>query len=131
MTRWIIIAALVFLGLTAPALGAPTCDALEGEDPLYGDAILAFAHTIAPPGCDRAWSQAMRARRNAKPKDGVVVREETWGLLVEETAEICTVDGAVIEAGTMARLSVRCETWYRCADGAAEVITEMSCERAP
>ena len=131
MKRFVLLTCLIFLSLTTSAAAAPTCDAIEADDPLYGEDILAFARTIAPPGCDQAWSQEMRARRNAKPRDGIVVREETWGLLVEETAEACQVDGATIEPGAITRLSVRCETWYQCADGAAEVTKETSCERAP
>ena len=131
MKRFVLLTCLSLLTLATSASAAPTCDAIEGDAPLYGEEILAFAQTMAPPGCDQAWSQEMRARRNAKPRDGIVVREETWGLLVEETAEGCHLDGSPVEVGTITHLSVRCETWYRCADGATEVTKESSCERAP
>ncbi len=129
--RMILPACVVSVGLVAPALAAPACEAIEGEEPLYGDAILAFGQTMVPPGCDQTWSQAMRARRNARLSEGIVVREETWGLLVEEMASDCRADGTTIEPGTLTRLSVRCETRYRCVEGVAEVTTETSCERAP
>lgn len=73
----------------------------------------------------------MRARRNAKLSEGIVLREETWGILIEEQAVDCAPDGNEIAAGAIARLSLRCETRYRCVDGIAEVTTETSCERAP
>lgn len=119
------------LAFAAPALADVTCEAIEGDAPLYADQIAAFGQTIAPAGCDQAWSQAMRARRNANLRDGIVIREETWGILVEEQADNCAPDGNEIAAGSVARLSLRCETRYRCVDGVAEVTTETSCERAP
>lgn len=73
----------------------------------------------------------MRARRNAKLSEGSVLREETWGILIEEQADNCAPDGNEIAAGAIARLSLRCEARYRCVDGIAEVTTETSCERAP
>ena len=118
-------------GVSTPANAQLSCDAIAGEDPLYAEQIDALGQTMAPPGCDQSWSQAMRARRNANLSDGIVVREETWGLLIEEKASDCVVDGTAVEAGHMARLSLRCETRYRCVDGIAEVTTETSCERAP
>ena len=124
-------ACVLSIGFITPALAEPTCDAIEADDPLYEDAIVAFGKTIAPPGCDQAWSQAMRARRNAKLSEGIIVREETWGLLVEEMANNCAPDGTKIEPGEVTRLAVRCETRYRCVGEAAEVTTEISCERAP
>ena len=125
------VAMLLVICLSTPASADLSCDAIEGEDALYGDAIQAFALTVAPPGCDQKWSQAMRARRNAILSDGIVVREETWGLLAEETSENCAVDGTTIETGHVSRLSLRCETRYRCTDGTAEITTDTSCERAP
>jgi len=122
---------VILIGFAAPALAEPTCEAIEGDEPLFEDSILAFGQTLAPPGCDQIWSQSMRARRNAKLSEGIIVREETWGLLVEEAASDCAHDGTTIETGQVTRLAVRCETRYRCVDGTAEVTTEVSCERAP
>ena len=119
------------LWLAAPALADLSCDAIEGDDPLYADQIAAFGQTLAPAGCEQAWSQAMRARRNANLSDGIVLREETWGILIEEQADNCAPDGNTVETGAIARLSVRCEARYRCVDGIAKIATETSCERAP
>jgi len=129
--RFFIITCIGLIGFATIAHAEPTCDAIEGEDPLYAASILAFGQTMAPAGCEQSWSQAMRARRNAKLSEGIIVREETWGLLVEEIASDCTLDGTAIEPGQVTRLAVRCETRYRCVDGAAEVTAEISCERAP
>lgn len=125
-------AACVFATASAgSAMAEPTCDAIREGKPLYGDAILAFGQSIAPPGCEQTWSQSMRARRNAILSDDIILREETWGLLVEETASDCAPDGTAIEPGHVTRLAVRCETRYRCVDDAVEVTTPISCERAP
>ncbi len=127
----IVLGGAVLFAFAPPASAELSCDAIAGEAPLYADQIEAFGQTLAPPGCDMAWSQAMRARRNVNLSDGIVLREETWGLLVEERADDCTVNGEAIETGTLTRLAARCETRYQCVDGIAEVTTETSCERAP
>ena len=91
------IALTLMSGMAMPAYAELSCDAIDGEDPLYAEQIDALGRTMAPPGCDQSWSQAMRARRNANLSDGIVVREETWGLLIEEKASGCMVDGTAID----------------------------------
>lgn len=129
--QFFVAATLASLWLAAPARADLSCDAIEGDDPLYAEEIAAFGQTLSPAGCDQAWSQAMRARRNARLSEGIVLRGETWGILIEERAADCAPDGNAVETGAIARLAVRCEARYRCVDGIAEVTTETSCERAP
>ena len=79
--HYVAVACAVFFASAPPALAELQCDTITADEPLYAAQIAAFGQTIVPSGCDMAWSQAMRARRNAKLSDGIVVREETWGFV--------------------------------------------------
>ncbi len=122
-------ACLAAMVLFAGAAGAgQSCDVIRDAAPLLGDVVRAHAELDPPAGCAKSWKSAMRVLRTARVEPGVALREEVWGIVVEETAEACSVDGTAIETGHQDLITIRCEIHYRCIDDEAVAVIEPICE---
>ena len=121
-------ACLASMVLFANAAGAgQSCDVIRDPAPLLGDAVRVHAELDPPVGCAKTWTWAMRVLRTARVEPGVALREEIWGIVVEETAEDCSVDGTAIETGHQDLITIRCEIHYRCVDDEAVAAIEPIC----
>ena len=129
MGRWLA-ACLASMVLFAGAAGAgQNCDVIRDAAPLLGNAVLAHAELDPPVGCGKTWKSAMRVLRTARVEPGVALREEIWGIVVEETADACSVDGTAIKTGHQDLITIRCEIHYRCVDNEAVAVIEPICEK--
>ena len=119
---------LASMVLFANAAGAgQSCDVIRDPAPLLGDAVRAHAELDPPAGCAKSWKSAMRVLRTARVEPGVALREEVWGIVVEETASDCMIDGNAIETGHQDLITIRCEIHYRCVDDEAVAVIAPIC----
>jgi hypothetical protein len=124
-------ATLTSMILFAGAANAgPSCDVIKGLDPMYADAALAFAELTPPAGCAKDWQPILRALRTGRFEPGVSFRDETYGVVVYETAADCTIDGEALEVGHTDIIPVNCEGHLSCVDDEAVTVKEPVCVAA-